>query len=204
MEAGRYDQAFCLWRPLADRGYAEAQYTIGWMYANGQGVAPNEKIAASWWRRAAEGNYADAEFAMAEAYLSGIGVPKDRARAVPYLWRASVGGVEDAGIILRDLAGRDLEPAFTLVQDLLAAEGWRALGGRLRVAVDEARVWLTRGSHRTLVAKLKRGALVVELTRNGGWVRVGIPGSRVPGWLPAAQLRKVEGSSTYAGGKGKP
>ena len=33
-----YAKALKIWRPLADRGDAEAQFSLGYMYAQGQGV----------------------------------------------------------------------------------------------------------------------------------------------------------------------
>ena len=37
-DKGDYATAMRLWRPLADQGNAEAQYSLGLMYDNGQGV----------------------------------------------------------------------------------------------------------------------------------------------------------------------
>jgi len=55
MESGHYAQAYCLWRPLAEGGNGEAQYRIGWMYANGQGMELDEAEALRWWRMAEHG-----------------------------------------------------------------------------------------------------------------------------------------------------
>ena len=35
---GDYKTAFSLWKPLAEQGYAKAQYNLGVMYEKGQGV----------------------------------------------------------------------------------------------------------------------------------------------------------------------
>ena len=40
-----YETVLRLWRPLADRGDASAQYSLGLMYQNGQGVPLDCKIA---------------------------------------------------------------------------------------------------------------------------------------------------------------
>ena len=47
---GDYATASQLWRPLADQGVARAQYDLGFMYANGQGVAKDWAEAAKWYR----------------------------------------------------------------------------------------------------------------------------------------------------------
>ncbi|MCB1737747.1 MAG: SEL1-like repeat protein, partial [Gammaproteobacteria bacterium] len=59
MEAGNFADAYCLWKPLAQQGYVEAQYSLGWMYANGYGLAMDEAQALSWWKRAADRGHAD-------------------------------------------------------------------------------------------------------------------------------------------------
>lgn len=48
------------WRPLAEQGHAEAQFYLGRMYANGEGVAQNDSEAAKWYRRAAEQGHTEA------------------------------------------------------------------------------------------------------------------------------------------------
>ena len=54
--AEREDYATALreWTPLAEQGYASAQYNLGQMYRNGQGVPQNDKTAVKWYRLAAE------------------------------------------------------------------------------------------------------------------------------------------------------
>jgi uncharacterized protein len=53
-ENGDYAGALRLWRPLADKGLARAQYNLGVMYRDGQGVQQDYKEAVSWYRKAAE------------------------------------------------------------------------------------------------------------------------------------------------------
>ena len=47
-DRGDYETAFKEWLPLAEEGDALAQYNLGVMYANGQGV-PQDYIQASMW-----------------------------------------------------------------------------------------------------------------------------------------------------------
>lgn len=75
---GNYAEAYCQWRPLADQGYAEAQYHVGWLYANGNGLAVDLSRALEFWTAAAEQGHADAQFAVGLAYTTGDGVEKDR------------------------------------------------------------------------------------------------------------------------------
>ena len=59
--AGDYATALQEWRPLAEQGYASAQYNLGQMYTNGEGVPQDYTEAVKWYRLAAEQGYADAQ-----------------------------------------------------------------------------------------------------------------------------------------------
>jgi TPR repeat protein len=43
-----YATALRLWTPMAEQGNASAQYNLGIMYANGQGVPKDYVLAAKW------------------------------------------------------------------------------------------------------------------------------------------------------------
>src|SRR5258708_21444568 len=49
-----YKTAWKLVRPLAEEGNSYAQFTIGKMYANGEGTSRDYKKAAMWYRKAAD------------------------------------------------------------------------------------------------------------------------------------------------------
>ena len=46
---GDYKTAYKLWLPLAEQGDVEAQYNLGVMYYNGQGVPQDKLFAHMWW-----------------------------------------------------------------------------------------------------------------------------------------------------------
>jgi soluble lytic murein transglycosylase-like protein len=46
------DGAISLYCLAARAGHAQAQYSLGWIYANGRGVARNDALAAAWFQRA--------------------------------------------------------------------------------------------------------------------------------------------------------
>lgn len=48
-----YDRAMRLYCAAARRGHVQAQYQLGWMYANGRGVARDDAQAAAWFQLAA-------------------------------------------------------------------------------------------------------------------------------------------------------
>lgn len=81
-DAGDFETAHALWRPLADQGDFRAQYNLGVMNQGGQGVAQNDAQAARWFRMAADQGAVRAQFSLAEMYKNGEGVAQDHAQAV--------------------------------------------------------------------------------------------------------------------------
>ena len=61
-QAGDFQTALKEWKPLAaDQGHADAQYNLGLMYANGEGVVEDDAEAVRWYRLAADQGHADAQ-----------------------------------------------------------------------------------------------------------------------------------------------
>ena len=52
----------------AGQGYAKAQFNLGLMYYNGQGVRQDYTQAVQWYRKAAEQGLADAQYNLGVAY----------------------------------------------------------------------------------------------------------------------------------------
>ena len=91
---GRKDYATSLklLRPLAEKGNAYAQYNIGYMYANGQGVAQDYKEAVKWSKLAAEQGFAFAQSNLGVRYANGQGVLQDYKEALKWYRRAAEQG----------------------------------------------------------------------------------------------------------------
>ena len=62
-------------RGAAETGDADAQYNLGVMHYQGEGVAQDPKQAATWFCRAADQGHAQAQFALGLMYDKGYGVP---------------------------------------------------------------------------------------------------------------------------------
>ncbi len=88
-QSGDYVTALKEWRPLAERGDAQAQRDLGLMYNNGQGVPKDYAEAVEWYRRAAEQGLVSAQNNLGFMYERGRGVPKDYAKAVKWLRKAA-------------------------------------------------------------------------------------------------------------------
>ena len=86
---GDWPNALRLWRPLADRGDAAAQVSLGLMYANGQGVPQDYVTAAGWYRKAAEQGDATAQLSLGAMYADGRGVPQNNAAAAGWFRKAA-------------------------------------------------------------------------------------------------------------------
>ena len=95
-ERGDFDVALKEWRPLAEHGDADAQFNLGMMYDNGQGVPQDNAEAMRWFRLAAKQGVALAQYYLGRMYAYGQGVPQDHAEAVRWYRLAAEQGDADA------------------------------------------------------------------------------------------------------------
>ena len=79
-----YKEAVRLWKPLAEQGDARAQFSLGYMYSNGQGVPQDYKEAVRLYRLSAEQGNAYAQNSMGNMYVKGQGVPQDYKQAIKW------------------------------------------------------------------------------------------------------------------------
>ncbi len=62
-----YEKAYPLFFELGTyHRHAEAQYYLGMMYRDGDGVEQNLDTAIAWWKKASRNGHRDAAFAMSE------------------------------------------------------------------------------------------------------------------------------------------
>src|SRR5512143_870522 len=86
---GDYKTAYRLIKPLAEQGLPMAQYNLGIMYYNGQGVPQDYPEAVKWFRKAADQGDADAQFILGVIYTLGQGVPQGYAEALKWFRKAA-------------------------------------------------------------------------------------------------------------------
>ena len=77
----------------AEQGDAVAQFNLGVMYANGEGVPEDDVEAVRWYRMAAEQGLAMAQSNLGAVYANGEGVPEDDAEAVRWYRKAAEQGI---------------------------------------------------------------------------------------------------------------
>lgn len=73
----------------ADAGFASAQYNLGSLYAQGDGVAKDFSMAAHWYQRAVKFGHPKAQLDLGSMYAFGIGVDRDLARGLQLLEAAA-------------------------------------------------------------------------------------------------------------------
>jgi len=64
-------------RKMAQKGDAEAQSDVGWIYEKGRGVQTNREEAIKWYRKSADQGYARGQFLLLMTYTDDFGVPAD-------------------------------------------------------------------------------------------------------------------------------
>ncbi len=93
---GDYAAALKVFVPLAEAGNADAEYSVGVMYANGRGMPRAYAEAAKWFRRAAEKGQAGAQYDLGVLYAKGQGVPEDTTEAAKWFRKAADQGKPSA------------------------------------------------------------------------------------------------------------
>ena len=91
-----YKTAYKLILPLANKGFAQAQYNLGVMYEKGKGVKENLKKAKKWFQFAAEQGVVKAQYNLGLMYGKGKGVNRDYKEAVRWYLRAAEKGYSKA------------------------------------------------------------------------------------------------------------
>ena len=104
------------YRKAADQGYPPAQYALGKMSRDGEGMTRDDTQAAAWYEKAAVQGHARAQFALSQMYRDGLGVSKDEAQATQWLRMAREQGVLDENIAVQP--SRKPDEAFDHVRDI--------------------------------------------------------------------------------------
>lgn len=90
-----YAGAVAIWRPLAEKGDADAQFNLGQAYRLGRGVPLNLGAAQTWFERAANSGHMDAETTLGLLLFQN----GDRAAGLKWLRRAAEQGEPRAMLV---------------------------------------------------------------------------------------------------------
>jgi len=210
-----YSTAAAIWRPLAEKGDADAAFNLGQAYRLGRGVAPNIGAAQTWFERAARKGHVDAQTTLGLLLFENgdqpgglrwlkLGADKGEPRALLIYGTALFNGdhVPRNRVLGYAYVGRaaaqGLEPAKrTLAQlDALLPLEYRQKG--VAVAMAEARKSPPPGSRSAKpTPKPIRAAAAAQAPASGGWrIQLGAFAQRSSA---EALFRKVSGNTALAG-----
>jgi TPR repeat protein len=131
-----FKRALIYWRPLAEAGNLDAQYHLGNMFLNGQGVTVDWSEAGKWFRASAEQGDVGAQYLIGEMNLKGMGMVRDYQKAGNWFKKAAEQGYPDAQFRL----GEWYAEGKGGVTNLLLAYVWLKLAGANGIqAGDEKR-----------------------------------------------------------------
>ncbi|WP_052741705.1 tetratricopeptide repeat protein [Kiloniella litopenaei] len=97
---GDYPAALTELTPLAEQGNATAQYYLGVMYKEGQGVAPDDELSHQWLTKSAVNGEAQAQMMLGMMYHFGSGVEENMDTARKWYKMAADQGLEEAQTVL--------------------------------------------------------------------------------------------------------
>lgn len=120
LNAKNYDKALQLIRPLAEKGAARAQSTLGSIYLNGWGVPVDYDVGNKWARLAAAKGDANGQIALGVSYKRGRGVAIDYAEAVKWFKLSAAKGSS----IGQRYLGEMFESGHGVPQDYDEAARW--------------------------------------------------------------------------------
>jgi len=112
--------ALRLWTPLAEQGDANAQFNLGTLYEQGQGVAQDYKTAVKWYTLSAEQGDASAQWSLGVKFNSGTGVAQDYKTALKWYTLSAEQGYSFAQWSL----GLMFENGEGVAQDYVKAHMW--------------------------------------------------------------------------------
>jgi uncharacterized protein len=92
-EKGDYAAALGLWRPLAERGDADAAYRLGALFYRGEGTSRDYREALKWFGLAAEQGHAGARSSLGSMYYEGTGVARNTGESFRWFRLAAGQGV---------------------------------------------------------------------------------------------------------------
>lgn len=122
-----YNSIYVTVKTLADQGDVNAQFELGRMFENANGVAKNDQLAVAWYRKAAEQGHADAQASLGVLYALARGVSKNDPYAVYWFRKAAEQGLAKAQY---DLAYMYSQGRGTPKDDQQAIDWYRKAAGQ--------------------------------------------------------------------------
>lgn len=170
-------------RAKAEAGDAPAQFLLGQIYENGNGVPQNDESAAAWYRKAADQNNAAAQNRLGIMYRLGQGVKQDKAEAVRWYHKSAKLGNPQAmfnlGVSYYNGDGVPSDPDLAYAWFLLAQEAGNPLAkDAVRRSTEETGRLGTPDALQHIGAMYEQGdELPQSYSEAAKWYRKGADGS---------------------------
>lgn len=160
--SGNNKNAFSFWLKAANQGNAIAQFNLGTLYENGEGVSQDYSKAFEWYQKAANQGNVDAQFNLGSMYYNGDGIAKNYNKAFEWWQKAASRGDSNAQYWLGNLyengegITQDFDKSFELFRKAANqghAEAQYALGKIYlegdgeRQYYDEALEWFQKAAN---------------------------------------------------------
>jgi TPR repeat protein len=122
-QSGKFTVAADKFKALAEMGDASAQFNLGSLYRQGQGLPQDDKQAVAWWTKAAEQGHTDAQDNLGLRYAKGEGVEQDVVQA--YKWfsiagmNKNVSAAANAKVMASKMTPEKIEQAQSLAKEWL-------------------------------------------------------------------------------------
>jgi len=172
MRSGDFAEAYCIMRPFAEAGNADAQYNIGWIYLNGYGLRVNDSLALEWWQKASRQGHSDASFSIGMLYSMGEGkVAKDSNKAIDYYLLAMKDGHEDAITMLQSMMLRNDRMIRGRMHSIVSQHA-SLFGVKRQVKAKKLNARKGPTVEDKIVAQLLKGQTVLEIHKQGRWSQV--------------------------------
>ncbi|THJ18869.1 MAG: sel1 repeat family protein [Nitrospira sp. CG24E] len=107
---GDFEKALREWQPLAEQGDARAQFYLGLLHQNGDGIPQSNEKAREWYEKSAAQGEANAQFYLGLLSAFGQGGPIDLVQAYMWYSLAAENGHPRGALNRSDLA-RQMKPA---------------------------------------------------------------------------------------------
>ena len=174
MDVGNPTEAVRWWRLAAENQHShgqddsdtqrKAEFNLGVMHAEGQGVTQDYSQALEWFRRAADQNFAPAQFQLGVLYYDGQGVAQNYGRAADWFRRAAshnhVQAIFNLGIMYREGQGVLANPT--------AAAHWYLLAAKQNFPPAQFRLGVMHGNGEGVPQDLTQAYMWFSLAAAGG------------------------------------
>ncbi|MGZ8946312.1 MAG: J domain-containing protein [Methylococcaceae bacterium] len=117
---GQVAKALPLYLQLAKQGNADAQFQVGLIYANGQGIPKDENQAAIWFGKAAKQGHREAQTKLGYMYATGKGVELNYNLAAYWCYKSA----EQGDVVAQYYLGLMYAKGQGMMQDNSLAVSW--------------------------------------------------------------------------------